>query len=100
MGKLLTENIVSEDEALDAISELSNRFGLSVRVFNTDSIKAHAQNIYFDVKKTQIPDDELERVIREVRNSEEWMELDARGESDGEEAIFDATLRALNLEHF
>lgn len=99
MGKLLTENITSEDEALDAISELSNRFGLSVRVFNTDSIKAHAENIYRDAKKTEIPADELARVIKEVRNSEEWMELDARGEADGEEAIFDAVLRALNLDY-
>ena len=97
MGKLLTENIASEDEALDAISELSNRFGLSVRVFNTDSIKAHAENIYRVEKKADIPAEELNRVIKEVRNSEEWMELDALGEAAGEEAIFDAVLRALNL---
>lgn len=98
MGQLLTDHITSEDEALDAITELSNRFGLSVRVFNTDSIAAHARNIYKDVKKEEIPEAELERVVAEVRETEEWMELDARGEADGEEAIFDAVLRVLNLD--
>lgn len=98
MGTLLTENITSEDEALDAITELSNRFKLSVRVFNTDSIVAHARNIYKDVKKEEIPEEELQRVVAEVRESEEWMELDAKGEAAGEEAIFDAVLRILDLD--